>query len=80
MEGQPKTGMAMKGPSGTDLGDYRKGTFTPWLCHSLSPHSICNKSPNILAARISHLILSLKHAGGGCGPVLEWTVSGGNQA
>ena len=35
-------------------------TLTPQLCHSLSLHSICKKTPNLLATCIPHLILSLK--------------------
>ena len=32
----------------------------PWLWHSLSPHSVCKKSPNLLAALLSLLELNLK--------------------
>ena len=53
----------MKGPSGKDLGGYRKRgwrTLAPWLWHSLSPHSVCKKSPNLLAALLPLPDLSLK--------------------
>ena len=62
-EGWPKTGMVMKGPSGKDLGGYRKRgwwTLAPQLWHSLNPHSVCKKSPNLLAALLPLLYLSLK--------------------
>ena len=50
-------------PSGKDLGDYRKRGWwilTPWLWQSLSPHSVCNKSPNLLTALLPLPDLSLK--------------------
>ena len=53
----------MKRPTGKDLGSYRKKgwwTLAPRLWHSLSPHSVCKKSPNLLAALIHLLDLSLK--------------------
>ena len=59
----PKTGMVMKRPTGKDLGGYRKRgwwTLAPWLWHSLSPHSVCKESPNLLAALLPLLDLSLK--------------------
>ena len=62
-EGWPKTGMVTKRPSGNDLGGYRKRewwTLTPQLWHSLSPHSVCKKSPNLLAALLPLPDLSLK--------------------
>ena len=52
-EGWPKTGMVTRGPSGKDLGGYgERGwwTLAPWLWHGLSPHSVCKKSLNLLAA------------------------------
>ena len=45
----------------------------------LSPNSVCKKSPNLLAALLPLLDLSLKDAGGGCGPVLEGWVPWGDQ-
>ena len=53
----------MKRPSGKDLGGYRKRgwwTLTPRLWHSLSTHSVCKKSPNLLAALLPLPDLSLK--------------------
>ena len=53
----------MRRTSGKDLGGYRERgwwTITSWLWHSLSPHSVCKKSPNLLAALLSLLDLSLK--------------------
>ena len=53
----------MKEPSGKDLGDYRKRvwwTLASWLWHSLSPHSVCKKSPNLLAALLPLPDWSLK--------------------
>ena len=53
----------MKGTSGKDLGGYRKmgwWTLTPRLWHRLSPHSVCKKSPNLLAALLPLPDLSLK--------------------
>ena len=55
----------MRGPSGKDLDlrSYRKRgwwTLAPWLWHSLSPHSVCKKSPNLLAALLPLIDLSLK--------------------
>ena len=35
-------------------------TLAPGLWHGLSPHSVCKKSPNLLAALLSLLDLSLK--------------------
>ena len=55
--------MVTKGPSEKDLGVYRKRgwwTLTPWLWNSLSPHSVCKKSPNLLAALLPLPDLSLK--------------------
>ena len=55
--------MVMKRPTGKDLGGYRKRgwwTLTPQLWHSLSPHSVCKKSPYLLAALIPPPDLSLK--------------------
>ena len=52
-EGWPKTGMVAKGPLGKDLGGYRKRgwwTLALQLSHSLSPHSVWMKSPNLLTA------------------------------
>ena len=46
-----------------DLGGYRKRgwwTLAPRLWHSLSPHSDCKKSPNLLAALLPLPDLSLK--------------------
>ena len=53
----------MNWPTGKDLGGYRKRgwwTLAPGLWHSLSPHSVCKKSPNLLAALLPLLDLSLK--------------------
>ena len=52
----------MKRPSQKDLGGYRKGVMDPhlWLSHSLSPHSVCKKSPNLLAALLPLPDLCLK--------------------
>ena len=53
----------MKRPTGKDSGSYRKRgwwTLTPRLWHSLSPHSVCKKSPNLLAALLPLPDLSLK--------------------
>ena len=53
----------MRGPSGKDLGGYgERGwwTLTPWLWHGLSPHSVCKKSPNLLAALLPLPDLSMK--------------------
>ena len=55
--------MVTKRPSGKDFGGYRKRgwwTLAPWLWHSLSPHSVCKKSPNLLAALFPLPDLSLK--------------------
>ena len=55
--------MVMRGPSGKDLGGYRERgwwTLTPQFWHGLSPHSVCKKSSNLLAALLSLLNLSLK--------------------
>ena len=49
--------------TGKDLGGYRKRgwwTLAPRLWHSLSPHSVCKKSPNLSAALLPLLNLSLK--------------------
>ena len=35
-------------------------TLTPQLCQSLSPHSVCKKSPNLLAALLPLSGLNLK--------------------
>ena len=50
-----RTGAVVKGPSGKDLGDCGEGTKNPHplAYHSMSPHSICKKSPNLLAALLS---------------------------
>ena len=53
----------MKRSSGKDLGGYRKRgwwTLTPQLWHSLSPHSVCKESVNLLAAFLPLPDLSLK--------------------
>ena len=53
----------MKRSTGKDLGGYRKWgwwTLAPQLWQSLSPHSVCEKSPNLLAALLPLLDLSLK--------------------
>ena len=55
--------MVTKRPTGKDLGGYRKRgwwTLGPQLWHSLSPHSVCKKSPNLLAALLLLPDLSLK--------------------
>ena len=55
--------MVMRGPSGKDLGSYEERgwwTLPPQLWHGLSPHSVCKKSPNLLAALLPLLNLSLK--------------------
>ena len=55
--------MVTKRPTGKDLRGYRKRgwwTLTPWLWHSLSPHSVCKKSPSLLAALLPLPDLSLK--------------------
>ena len=55
--------MVTRGPSGKDLGGYRKRgwwALAPRLWHSLSPLSVCKKSPNVLAALLPPLHLSLK--------------------
>ena len=52
----------MKRPTGKDLRGYRKRewwTLAPRLWYSLSPHSVCKKSPNLLAALLPLLNLSL---------------------
>ena len=52
-----------KWPTGKDSGGYRKRgwwTLAPQLWHSLSPHSVCKKSPNLLAALLPLPDLSLK--------------------
>ena len=62
-EGRPKTGIVTKRSSGKDLGSYRKRgwwALAPQLWHSLSPHSVCKKSPNLLAALLPLPDLSLK--------------------
>ena len=52
-------------------------TLTPWLYHSLSPHSICKKSPNLLPALFPpRLIQACYNAEGWCSPVLELVVPG----
>ena len=53
----------MKRPSGKDLGGYRKRgwwTLAPWLWCSLGPHSVCKKSPNLLAPLLPLPDLNLK--------------------
>ena len=54
--------MVAKGPLGKDLGSIERGwwTLAPRLWHSLSPHSVCKKSPNLLAALLPLHDLSLK--------------------
>ena len=55
--------MATKRPTGKDSGGYRKRgwwTLAPWLWHRLSPHSVCKKSSNLLAALLPLPDLSLK--------------------
>ena len=55
--------MVMKRPTGKDSRSYRKSgwwTLAPRLWHSLSPHSVCKKSPNLLAALLPLPDLSLK--------------------
>ena len=61
-EGQPKTGTVTMGPSGKDLGSYRKRGrwIVPRLWQSVSPRSVCKKSPNLLAALLPLPDLSLK--------------------
>ena len=52
-----------RGPEGRTWGSYRKKglwTLAPWLWHSLSPHSVCKKFPNLLAALLPLPDLSLK--------------------
>ena len=52
-----------RGPQGRTWGGYRKRgwwTLAPWLWHGLSPHSVCKKSPNLLAALLHLPDLSLK--------------------
>ena len=49
--------------SGKDLGGYGERawwTLIPQLWHSLSPHSVCKKSPNFLASLLPLLDISLK--------------------
>ena len=53
----------MKRPTRKDLGGYRKRgwwTLAPQLWHSLGPHSVYKKSPNLLAALLPLPDLSLK--------------------
>ena len=55
--------MVTKRPTGKELGGYRKRgwwTLAPLLWHSLSPYSVCKKSPNLLASSIPRPDLSLK--------------------
>ena len=55
--------MVTRGPSGKDLGCYgERGwwTLAPQLWYGLNPHSVCNKSPNVLAALLPLLDLNLK--------------------
>ena len=62
-EGWCKTGTVTRGPLGKDLGSYgERGwwTLAPRLWHDLSPHSVCKKSPNLLAALLPLLNRSLK--------------------
>ena len=69
----------MKGPSGKDSG-YRKRrwwTLTSRLWQSLSPHSVCEKSPNLLAALLPPPDLSWNNAGGQCSPEQEPVVPWG---
>ena len=61
--GRPKTGTVTRVPSGKDLGDYgERGwwTLAPQFWHSPSTHSVCKKPPNLLAALLPQLDLSLK--------------------
>ena len=56
-------GMGITGLSGKDLGGYgERGwwTLAPQLWHRLSPHSVCKKSPNLLAALLPLPDLNLK--------------------
>ena len=71
----------MKGPSGKDLGDYGGGTKDPHplaLC-SLSPHSFCKKSPNLLAALLPPPDSGLKQCRRGIQPCAGMEVSRSNQ-
>ena len=55
--------MVTKRPTGKDLGGHRKRgwwTLAPQLWQSLSPLSVCKKSPNLLAALLPLPDLSLK--------------------
>ena len=55
--------MVTKRPTGKDLGDHRKRewwTLAPQLWQSLSPLSVCKKSPNLLADLLPLTDLSLK--------------------
>ena len=51
-----------EGPHGRTWGYRKRGwwTLAPWLWHSLSPHSVCKKSPHLLAASVPSPDLSLK--------------------
>ena len=42
--------------------------LTPWLYHSLSPHAICKRSPNLLAAFLPHPDSVLKQCQRGMQP------------
>ena len=55
--------MVTKRPTGKDLGDHRKRewwTLAPQLWQSLSPLSVCKKSPNLLADLLPLTDLNLK--------------------
>ena len=61
--GDLRQAWSQKRPSEKDLGGYRKKgwwTRTSQLWHSLSPHSVCKKSPNLLAALLLLPDLNLK--------------------
>ena len=62
--GNLRQAWSRRGPQGRTWGGvYRKRgwwTLAPQLWHSLSPHSVCKKSPNLLAALLPLPDLSLK--------------------
>ena len=55
-------------------------TLAPWLWNSLSPHSVCKKSPNLLAALRPCLTWAWSDNRGRCSPVLGGADTLGNQA
>ena len=63
---------SQRGHQGRTEGIVEEGqkTLTPRFYHNLSPHSICKKSPNLLAAALP-LLNAQNNAGSGCGSVLE---------